>query len=117
MRRVPSSAPEPSDSLLFPTVQVDVPWPLLLGLGPLLRDAPGPVHLPALRGPPPSPRARRRPYRGDRAGRSGPRILEPADRLPGVPRSEDPGVPASVPRRSSDRAVRAHRVDPDGPFE
>jgi hypothetical protein len=93
MRRVRSRAAEPSDSLLLAHLPVEIPWTLLLGFRPVVRDVEGPVPVPDLWDPASGAGAGRRPHRGDRSRRSRSRIFEPADGLPTMPSSQDPSVP------------------------
>lgn len=90
LRRMRHRTRQPSHPVLLASLPLEVPWALLLGLGPLLHDVARPVHLPHLWTAQTGARARCRPHRRDRPRRGIPRILEPADGVPGLPSRQDP---------------------------
>lgn len=105
LRRVPLRAPHIADPVLLPDLPMEVPWALLLGRGPYLRHASGPVHVRGVPITPSGARTRGRSHRRDRTRWSRAGVLEPADDLPTVPPFEDPSVPhiGRPPRRAERR--------------
>ena len=93
LRRVPLGARHIADPVLLSGLPMEVPRALLLGCGPHLRHASGPVHVRGVPIAPASARTRGRSHRRDRARWSCAGVLEPADDLSTVPSLEDPSVP------------------------